>query len=43
MSGLLIKNNVGLTGTPFVHLIEHDVDEADKLEERYIDTIKYDV
>jgi hypothetical protein len=40
MSGLIVKNNSGLTGTPFVHLIEHPTDK--KLDERYIETIKYD-
>jgi len=43
MSGLLIKNNVGLTGTPFVHLIQHDVRDSEQLKERYIDKIQYDI
>jgi hypothetical protein len=40
MSGLLIKNNSGLTGTPFVHLIEHE--SRENLSERYIEKIIFD-
>jgi hypothetical protein len=42
MSGFLVKNNSGLTGTPFVHLITHK-NEDKKLKERYIDKINYDI